>query len=270
MSPITVLGSVTPAPVRDRVELLIRLKWVGPGLLAALVGLTVLGSAVPAATAVTVGWLIDRLTDADSNTFLPAAAPLSAYALVLLTGHVVTAVRRPLSYLAQARIDGRHRAELSGLAASSPTIDPLERSEVQALIRTARADPESFMDGTPGAGVLAQLSLIGRSLALVGSGLVLAAYAWWSAPLLVVAAVVIHQLRWHEGGSGGGCGGGCPCRACVLTCGPTLWCRPPRARISASSVSGSGPSAASIDTCGPASIRSGRWVGGYSRRRGSS
>jgi len=58
MSPTIMFGSVVPAPVRDRIELLIRLGWVGPGLLAALVGLTVLASAVPAATAVAVGWLI--------------------------------------------------------------------------------------------------------------------------------------------------------------------------------------------------------------------
>jgi ABC-type multidrug transport system fused ATPase/permease subunit len=189
-----------PAAVRDRVELLIRLRWVGPGLLAALVGLTVLASAVPAVTAIAVGWLIDRLSAEDSPHLLAtAAAPLSVYALALLTGHVLTALREPLSYLAEARSDGRHREELSRLAATSPTIGALERSEIQVLIRTARADPESFMDGTPGAGVLAQLDLIGRSLALVGSGLVLAAYAWWSVPLLVVPAVVLHQLRWDEG-----------------------------------------------------------------------
>ncbi|MEH1124882.1 ABC transporter ATP-binding protein [Micromonospora sp. CPCC 206061] len=182
--------------MRDRLALLARLPWVGSGLLAALVGLTLLLSAVPAATAATVGWLIARLTDADTSD---AVAPLSAYALVLLARHVLVAVREPLSYLAEARIDGRHRAELSRLAASSPTIDTLERPEIQALIRTARADPESFMDGTPGAGVLAQLDLIGRALALVGAGLVLAAYAWWSVPLLVAAAVALHQLRWHEG-----------------------------------------------------------------------
>ncbi|MCW6009101.1 ABC transporter ATP-binding protein/permease [Micromonospora sp. CPCC 205371] len=182
--------------IRDRVALLVRLPWAGPGLLSALIGLTLLLSAVPAATAAAAGWLIDRLTGGDARN---AVAPLAAYALVLLARHALVAVREPLSYLAEARIDGRHRAELSRLAASSPTIDALERSEIQALIRTARADPESFMDGTPGAGVLAQLDLIGRSVALIGASFVLAAYAWWSVPLLVAGAVALHQLRWHEG-----------------------------------------------------------------------
>jgi len=196
MSPTTVV----PALIRDRIELLVRLSWVGPGLLAGLVGLTVLASAIPAATALAVGWLVDRLAAADAGGLLSAAVtPLSVYGLVLRAGHAIAAARQPLSYLAEARIDGRHRAELARLAASSPTVAALERPEVQVLIRTARADPESFMDGTPGAGALAQLDLVGRGLALVGAGLVLAAYAWWSVPLLLAAALVVHQLRWHEG-----------------------------------------------------------------------
>jgi ABC-type multidrug transport system fused ATPase/permease subunit len=199
MSQMVARGFTVPAFVQDRVQLLVRLPWVGPGLLTALITLTLLGSAVPAAAAVVVGSLIAQLAAEPANLLSAAAVPLGTYALVLLAGHAVTAVRQPLSYLAEARIDGRHRAELSRLAASSPTIGTLERPEVQALIRTARADPESFMDGTPGAGVLAQLDLIGRSLALIGASVVVAAYAWWSGPLLVIAGVVLHQLRWDEG-----------------------------------------------------------------------
>ena len=186
--------------VRDRLELLIRLKWLGPALLAGLIGLTFLAAAVPAATALAVGRLIDRLAAAGPGHQLSAAAvPLLLYGLVLLTGHAVAALRMPLSYLAEARIDGRHRAELSRLAAGSRTVDALERSGVQVLIRTARADPESFMDGSPGPGVVAQLDLVGRSLALAGAALVLARWAWWPVPLLIAAAVALHQLRWHEG-----------------------------------------------------------------------
>lgn len=192
-------GFIVPAFVHDRVDLLVRLPWVGPRLLAALITLTLLGSAVPAVTAAAIGWLIGRLSADPANLLSATAAPLTTYSLVLLAGHAVTAVRQPLSYLAEARVDGRHRAELARLAASSPTIGALERTEVQALIRTARADPESFMDGTPGAGVLAQLDLMGRSLALLGAGAVVAAYAWWLGPLLVVAGLVVYRLRWNEG-----------------------------------------------------------------------
>ncbi|MFC7479833.1 hypothetical protein ACFQX7_07010 [Luedemannella flava] len=190
----TRLHAAVRAAARDRLSLLSRLGWVGPGLLTALICLTVLASAVPAATALAVGALISGLAHADA-----VAGLLAMYALALLTGHAVRAAQGPLYYLAEARVDGRHRAELARLASTSPTIDALERAEVQTLIRSARADPESFMDGTPGAGVLAQLDLIGRSLALVGAALVLAATAWWAVPLLVAAAAAVHQLGWHEG-----------------------------------------------------------------------
>jgi ATP-binding cassette subfamily B protein len=186
--------------VRARFALLTRLPWIGGGLLAALTGLTLLAGVVPAATALAVGRLVGALTDAASADLVSVAvAPLSAYAMMVVIGHAVAAVRGPLSYLAEARINGRHRAELSRMAASSPTIGALDRPRVQALIRTARADPQSFMDGTPGAGALAQLDLIGRALALVGAALVLAASTWWSVLLLVAAAVAVHQLNWDEG-----------------------------------------------------------------------
>jgi ABC-type multidrug transport system fused ATPase/permease subunit len=121
------------------------------------------------------------------------------YVVILLVGHVVGAVREPLSFLAVTRIDGDHRAEVARLAATSPTIGALERADVQALIWQTRADPETFMEGTPGPGVLAELNLIGRVLALVSSGAVLAAYAWWLVPLMVLPAIAVHQLDVREG-----------------------------------------------------------------------
>ena len=98
MSSRTVPGAAVSAFARDRAALLLRLTWVGPGLLAGLIVLTVFGAAVPATAAVAVGWLIDRLVTGGS-----AVAPLAAYALTVLTGHAVAAARQPLAYLAAAQ-----------------------------------------------------------------------------------------------------------------------------------------------------------------------
>jgi ABC-type multidrug transport system fused ATPase/permease subunit len=186
--------------VRARLDLLRLLAGAGPGLLTVLLLLTAATAVIPAATAVAVGQLIDRLAVAEPGGLLTAVqGPLLRYVCVLLAGHLLVAAQSPLSYLAAARIDGRHRQELSRLVAGSATIGALERSEVQALIRTARADPESFMDGRPGEGALAQLALIGRFLGLASAGAVLAAWVWWAGPLLVLAGLAVHRLRWDEG-----------------------------------------------------------------------
>jgi ATP-binding cassette subfamily B protein len=185
--------------VRDRADLLKRLRWVGRGPLAALILVTLIGSAVPAATAVAFARLIGTAgSGAVDNLVQLAVVPLLVYLVILLMGHVLGAVREPLWFLAQVRIDGEHRAQLARLVATGETIGEVERPEVQMLIRQARADPESFVEGTLGTGVLAQLDLLGRILGVLSASAVLAAYAWWLVPLLVLPAAVIQRHRSWE------------------------------------------------------------------------
>jgi ABC-type multidrug transport system fused ATPase/permease subunit len=191
--------------VRERLRLLVTLRAAGPVALFAVVTLIVVASLVPAATAVTVGVLIDRVTGSPTDTLLAlAVAPLVAFGVVLLVGHAVDAARGPLYYLVGARVDGAHRAAVARLAATSPTIGALERPDVQSLIREARADPDNWTERTPSAGALSLLGFLGRVLTLVSSGLVLAAYSWWLVPLLVVAATFVQQrnrnagIRWYH------------------------------------------------------------------------
>lgn len=153
--------------VHDRIELIRRLQSVRSGLLTVLTLLTLAGSLVPAATAIAFATLVGRVHSAETGDLVAVtAAPLLGYVVILLASHVIGAVREPLAFLASARIDGDHRAEVARLAAMSATIGPLERPAVQELIRLTRADPESFIEGTPGPGVLAQLNHAGRVVAL--------------------------------------------------------------------------------------------------------
>jgi ATP-binding cassette subfamily B protein len=154
-------------------------------LLLALTGTLVVGSVIPAATAVALAFLISRPTVA-------AVVPLAA---VLLLGYGAEALIVPLEFLARARIDGRHRYDLARRAATTPTIDPLEDPAVQGLIRLARADPEHGPATTPADGALAQLRFGIGLLGVAASGLVLARYAWWLVPIVLAPAVV----RWYVG-----------------------------------------------------------------------
>jgi ABC-type multidrug transport system fused ATPase/permease subunit len=191
--------------VRDRARLLGTLRAAGPVLLTAVVALMVVASLVPAATAVAVAVLIERVDGAAAADLAAVtAAPLVMFAVVLLGGHLLEAVREPLFYLVRARVDGAHRAEVARLAATSHTIGALERADVQRLIREARADPDNWTERTPGAGGLAQLSLVERGIGLAGAAAILAVYAWWLIPLLIVPAVACQQLirhgavKWHQ------------------------------------------------------------------------
>jgi ATP-binding cassette subfamily B protein len=185
--------------VRIRFTLFLGLRSVGPALLTSLVTLTVLASLIPAVTAVAFAGLVGHVeTIAGGGLAAAATTALVAYVLILLVGHAVETVRQPLLFLAETRINGVHRADLARLTAASATIGELERAEVQALIRETRADPEHFMDGTPGQGATAQLARIGQALALVSSAVVLAAFAWWLIPLVALPAVAIQQLESWE------------------------------------------------------------------------
>ncbi len=170
--------------VRERLSLLRTLGAAGPRLIAVLVALLAAGSLLPAASAVLMGLLVARVHDA-----APPWSALAAFLAVLLAGHLVDAFANPLSNLVKSRIDGAQRAEVARLTSASPTIGALEEPAVQDLIRTAAADPVNWTEKTPGDGALAQLGLLFKWLGALGAGAVLAAYAWWMLPVLLIPVV---------------------------------------------------------------------------------
>ncbi|HEX8345984.1 MAG TPA: ABC transporter ATP-binding protein [Actinoplanes sp.] len=186
--------------VKERLRLLHMLSHAGPALVSAIIALIVVASLIPAATAVALAHLISRVDAARAADLTTVtAAPLLLFAGVLLVGHVLDAVREPLFFLARARMDGAHRSDVARLAATSHTIAALERPDVQALIREARADPDNWTERTPGAGALGQLGVLGRTSTVVSTSAVLAAYAWWLIPLIALPALVFQQLNRRAG-----------------------------------------------------------------------
>ncbi|NUS10350.1 MAG: ATP-binding cassette domain-containing protein [Streptomyces sp.] len=186
--------------IRQRWMLLQPLRDTGGPLLAGVVLLKIVEALVPAATAVTMALLVSRLGASSSGeVFAAAVGPLLAFGAVLLTGHAVDALTEPLEFVAQGRMDGAHRAHVARLAAGSPTIGALERPEVQEQIRLARADPDNWTERTPGQGALAQLGEFVRMLGLAASCLVLARYALWLVPVVLLAAVTARSIGYRQG-----------------------------------------------------------------------
>lgn len=171
--------------LRDRLLLLRGLRAAGTGPVTALVVLKLGQALLPAGVAVTMALLIGQVQR--GRGFLPE---LAAFAAVVLLGQLADAFLVPLNSLVKFRIDGAQRAELVGLTASSPTIGALEDPHLQDQVRLASADPMSWTEKTPGDGALGQMNLMTRWVGAIGSGAIVASYAWWLLPVLIVPAMV--------------------------------------------------------------------------------
>lgn len=177
---------------RDRVMLLAELRHGGPVAVGTLVTVQLASSSVPALTALAMENLVSRL--------LSGVSTVSAFLMlgaVVLVGRLAQTMSTPTNYLVTQRIDAARRAALTGLAASSAEIGMLEQPRVHELLRVARADPEFWAERTPGQGATAQLDLIIRWVGVLLSATVLAGFAWWLAPLVIVPALVSRSI-WRR------------------------------------------------------------------------
>ncbi|MFJ3640783.1 ABC transporter ATP-binding protein [Streptomyces sp. NPDC090108] len=179
---------------------LLRVLWsAGRGITAVITVIRLAERLVPAATAMAVGLLVNRVTALDGARGLGTVLlPLAAFGAVLLVSHAAQTVVEPLAYLAQQRIDGAHRAAVTRLVASSPTIDLLEQPAAQHLIRQAKADPDEYTQRTPGQAALAELDQAADALGVAAACLVVAQFAWWLVPLLLIPSLVCVRLRYRQ------------------------------------------------------------------------
>jgi ABC-type multidrug transport system fused ATPase/permease subunit len=170
------------------------LRPAGTGVLAPLVAALLAQSLIGPGVAAVLGWLVHRLTTG-ADLVHAALGPLVAFGALLLLGYLAEAAVTPLELLARARIDGAHRSELMRLAMGTPTIDVLDAPETQTLIREVRADPRNVVEYTPADGALSALHFLVGLVAAAGAAVVLAAYAWWMVPLLLVPALLVSYLE---------------------------------------------------------------------------
>ncbi|MEU4565477.1 ABC transporter ATP-binding protein [Micromonospora sp. NPDC023956] len=177
-----------------------RALWsAGKGTTVAITVIRLVERLVPAATAMVVGLFVSRVTALDGTGSLGIVlVPLVAFGVVLFVSHAAEAVVEPLAYLTQQRIDGAHRAAVTRLVAGSPTIDVLEQPEAQRLIRLAKADPDEYTQRTPGQAALAELDQTADAVGVAAACLVVAQFAWWLVPLLLVPALLCLRLRYRQ------------------------------------------------------------------------
>lgn len=183
----------------DKLLLLRALRPAGGWLIATLAAAALMASLVPAATAITLAWLVGGLERQTSDDlFAQALMSLAAFATVVLLGHLSEAAITPLEFLAKSRIDGAHRSRVMAAAMSGKGIDKLERQEVQALITEVSADPKNHVEYTPGDGAVAQLRW-GMGLVGVGAACaVLVTYRWWVVVWLLLITALVRRLQLRQ------------------------------------------------------------------------
>ncbi len=178
--------------LQDRWLLLREFRHGGLAATGLLVLVQVTANAVPALTALTIEHLVHRILRNDPVTFA-----LLLLGAVMLAGRLAQSVAGPVGFLISQRIDMARRAALVTMAVQSPGVGALERSDVQELIRVARADPEFWAERTPGTGATAQLDLVLRWGGVLAAAAVLADFAWWLAPLVILPAMASRWL-WRR------------------------------------------------------------------------
>ncbi|MEV5259454.1 ABC transporter ATP-binding protein [Streptomyces anulatus] len=178
--------------LKDRVLLLRELRHAGPLVVSVLVVVQLVISCVPALSALAMNNLVGRLLDES-----PTAIAFAGLGAVILAGRLAQVWSAPVAYLAAQRVDAARRASLTERAVSSDQIGVLEQPRTRELLRVARADPEFWAERTPGTGATAQLDLIIRWIGVIAAAVVLASFAWWLAPLVIVPALVSRSI-WRR------------------------------------------------------------------------
>ncbi|KOG08200.1 hypothetical protein ADK35_42015 [Streptomyces viridochromogenes] len=169
----------------------------GTPLMCLTITVQLMQSLTPAATAVAMATLVEHVA-VEATPFTQVAVVLGMYATVIVASHVLEAVSVPLQYAVKARMDGAQRAEIASLAATSETIEVLERPKVQQLIRQARAEPVNWTERTVGDGAHSQLAIVTGMVGVIASCVVLAQLAWWLVPLVLLPAVLNSLIRSRQ------------------------------------------------------------------------
>lgn len=154
--------------------------------------LLLIKSLVPPALAFVQGEIVSSI-NAGGDVLSAMLLPLAFFAGVLILSQLVEAVIQPMEYLIVNRIDGAHRASLSQMIAAVPTIEILEQTDVQAMIREVEVDPRHGFESTPGQGATAQLRWLTGLIGIVFSGIILARYSWWL-PFVVILPAIINGI----------------------------------------------------------------------------
>jgi ATP-binding cassette subfamily B protein len=164
--------------MKERIELLKLLRDAGWRLTVALTLVLLVDALVPTGTALAVASLIQAHGE-------DVVVPVLFMAAVMLGGQTALAFWGPLTRMA-------------ALLLAVPTLDGVERQDVQNLVRTATTEPREWVDKTVGDGSVSQLELLTRYVGLMAAAAILAFWSWWLIPALVVPGFIFRLIHGRE------------------------------------------------------------------------
>lgn len=169
------------------------LGYAGPGLVAALVAVELVGATLPLGIIAVIGVLVGRVVDGGG-----VVLPLTALSALLLAQQLLAPVRSVIQWTATRRVDGEVRSRTMRAACSPPGIAALEDAVTLDLLSLAAAKVEKHWYATPGGAAVAFVALGARYLQVAGAAAILARV---SAPvaaglLAIVAPSFVLARRW--------------------------------------------------------------------------
>jgi ABC-type multidrug transport system fused ATPase/permease subunit len=195
----SVTGEIRMRFLRNRLALVRALAPAGVPLCGVLVTALFAAALLPAATALTLAWLVRRIEHADAGTGLgPLLVPLLCFGAALLLGHLSDALVAPLELLTKARVNGHHRTQVMRLALAGDDLERLESPDVQRLVAEVSADPRNVIEFTPGDGATGQLRWLAGIVGIVSVCAVLAAYSWLLVAWMLLIVVCLRRLQARQ------------------------------------------------------------------------
>lgn len=180
----------TGATIGERLTLLRTLRVVSPAALSALLVTSLLSAVLPLGTALTTGYLMQRLADAAPGSELDRM--IVALALVggmALAHQVASQLQVPVLTVARHQLDGWARARVAVAAVTAAGTGRLDEQSLRDDLRLATGEISGV---TVGSAVVAQVSLLFRYLGTVLAAGVLAVA---SVPAALVALCAVCVMR---------------------------------------------------------------------------
>ncbi len=181
----------TPQLIRDRLGLLGLLLVVPTWALIAVTIAMLAASLLPAATALAVAWLVERIVDtaSDDGTLREIITPLALVALLLTLDQVTQSLLVPFRNWIASRVNGAVRSQIRQAVSARPGIEHLES---QAVRDAAALPVENAYLFNMGAGAEGQLWLMTRFVGALSAAAIVARYS------ILAAAATFFFVAWQR------------------------------------------------------------------------